>query len=143
MTAAPFGFPAEGAPGPGPEQRECHYRNRHKEDLSNTGRSLFRSSGLKGQNGLFHRLTVFNLVLQRTSTSQPSHLYSFSFSRSRATFRSIFGTQYPVLVSGILAPSLHVCRCQKQPRTSIIFQRITLSIGDFEQFAGHMRLPGS
>src|SRR5260221_8938196 len=44
-------------------------------------------------------------------------------SKSRATWRSIFGTQYPALVSGILAPSLQIWRGQKQPRTSIIFRR--------------------
>jgi hypothetical protein len=54
--------------------------------------------------------------------SHPSCFSLSSFARSRAVFRWIFWTQYFVLVSGVRAPSLHECRCQKHPRTSMIFR---------------------
>jgi hypothetical protein len=60
--------------------------------------------------------------VQRTQTDQPRALSNLTLRRSRRRFDSIFSVQNRTFVDGALA-ALHVCPCQKQPRTSIARRR--------------------
>jgi hypothetical protein len=70
-----------------------------------TGCLAFKALWQKTQNTCLSASRSLTWHSQRTSTSHPSRFHSSSFSRSRATFRPIFGVQYSALVSGVPAPS--------------------------------------